>query len=138
MPPVSRESLKQVVAALIVNNGKVLACQRTRHQSMPLKWEFPGGKVEPGEDAATALRRELEEELGILAEIGPLVTTIRHTYKGDAAFELHFFLVQEFSGDIQNRIFREVRWTEKQELPALDFLEADVALVKEIAAGKIL
>jgi len=132
------KSLKQVVAALIVKDGRVLVCQRTRHQSMPLKWEFPGGKVEPGEEAEAALHRELEEELGILAEIGPLLTTIRHTYNGGSAFELHFFLVQEFRGEIQNRIFRDVRWTEKQELPALDFLEADVALVKDIAAGKIL
>ena len=129
--------MKQVVAALIVKNAKVLVCQRTRHQSMPLKWEFPGGKVEPGEDHRDALRRELEEELGILAEIGPLVTTIRHTYKEGPAFELHFFLVKQFEGEIQNRIFRDVRWVEKAELPAFDFLEADIAFVSQIAAGDL-
>jgi 8-oxo-dGTP diphosphatase len=129
--------MKQVVAALIVKDGKVLACQRTRHQSMPLKWEFPGGKVEPGEDHRDALRRELEEELGILANIGSLVTTIQHTYPGGAGFELHFFLVHEFNGELQNRIFREVMWAEKAELPALDFLEADAPLVRQIAAGKL-
>jgi len=128
---------KQVVAALIIRDQKVLVCQRTRHQSMPLKWEFPGGKVEPGEDHRDALRRELEEELGILAEIGPLVTTIQHTYAGGAGFQLHFFLVHQFDGEIQNRIFRDVLWAEKADLPSLDFLEADVPLVKQIAAGEL-
>jgi 8-oxo-dGTP diphosphatase len=128
---------KQVVAALIMRDDKVLVCQRTRHQSMPLKWEFPGGKVEPGEGAQDALYRELEEELGIRATIGPHVTTIRHTYNRGAAFELHFFLVQEFAGEIQNRIFREVRWAPRSELPHFDFLEADIALVRDLAAGKL-
>jgi 8-oxo-dGTP diphosphatase len=132
-----QSSMKQVVAALIIRDNQILVCQRTRHQSMPLKWEFPGGKVEPGEDLRAALYRELEEELGILANIGPRVAIIRHTYAGGAAFELHFFLVQEFTGELQNRIFREVRWAEKAELPQIDFLEADITFVKELAEGKI-
>lgn len=129
--------MKKVVAALIVTDSKVLVCQRTRHQSMPLKWEFPGGKVEPGEEERAALHRELEEELGILAKIGRRLAIIQHTYNGGTAFELHFFLVQEFAGEIQNRIFRDVRWAMPAELPQFDFLEADVALVKELAEGKI-
>jgi 8-oxo-dGTP diphosphatase len=129
--------MKQVVAALIMRDDKLLVCQRTKHQSMPLKWEFPGGKVEPGEGAQDALYRELEEELGIRATIGALVTTVRHTYNNGAAFELHFFVVQEFTGEIQNRIFREVRWAAKSELPNLDFLEADIGLVRDLAGGKL-
>lgn len=129
--------MKQVVAGLIIRDDKLLVCQRTRHQSMPLKWEFPGGKVEPGEGAQDALYRELEEELGIRATIGPHVTTIHHTYNGGAAFELHFFLVREFAGEIQNRIFREVRWAERSELPNFDFLEADIALVRDLAGGQL-
>lgn len=129
--------LKQVVAALILKKDKLLVCQRTRHQTMPLKWEFPGGKVEPGEAAEEALRRELQEELGIDAKIGPLVTTIRHTYPGGLGFELHFFLVRDFAGEIQNRIFRDLRWAEAEELPEIDFLEADVAFVKDLAEGRL-
>jgi len=129
--------MKQVVAALIVREGKVLICQRTKHQPLPLKWEFPGGKVEPGEKSEEALHRELEEELGILAEIGPEVATVQHTYGNGNAVELRFYLVEQFAGEIQNRIFRDVRWVKKEEMPAFDFLEADVALIKGIAAGTI-
>lgn len=129
--------MKLVVAALIVKDGKVLVCQRTRHQTMPLKWEFPGGKVEPNEEPVDALRRELEEELGIRAQIGPQSAVIRHTYKDGAAVELRFHLVTQFEGEIENRIFREVRWTSPEELPTYDFLEADITLVKDIAQGKI-
>lgn len=130
--------MKMVVAALIVKDNKVLICQRTRHQPLPLKWEFPGGKVEPGEQAEAALYRELEEELGIFAVIGGEVATVRHTYGSGSSVELHFFLVEQFTGEIQNRIFRDVRWVEKSELPGYDFLEADISLVRQIAAGKLL
>ena len=129
--------MKQVVAALIVRENKVLICQRTKHQPMPLKWEFPGGKVEPGEKPKEALRRELEEELGILAEIGREVATVQHSYSNGNAVELRFYLVEHFTGEIQNRIFRDVRWVRKEEMPAFDFLEADVVLVKDLAAGKV-
>ena len=87
--------MKQVVAALILKDGKVLVCQRTRHQSMPLKWEFPGGKIEDGEQPRDALRRELEEELGIDAQIGEEVARIRHDYKNGGAVELRFYVVNE-------------------------------------------
>src|SRR3979490_2310426 len=73
-------TMKRVVAALIVKDGKVLVCQRTRHQTMPLKWEFPGGKIEEGEQPRDALRRELEEELGIIATIGDEGARIQHEY----------------------------------------------------------
>jgi 8-oxo-dGTP diphosphatase len=129
--------MKQVVAALILQAGKILICQRTRHQTMPLKWEFPGGKIEPGETEDAALRRELEEELGISAMIGPKLTTVRHAYGSGGTVELHFYVVEEFQGTIQNRIFRDVRWVGPAELPNYDFLEADVAMVNDIASGRL-
>jgi 8-oxo-dGTP diphosphatase len=130
--------MKQVVAALIVKDDRILICQRTRHQAMPLKWEFPGGKVEPEEAPADALCRELEEELGIRAKPGPRVAIIRHTYSKDAAVELHFYTVKSWQGEIENRIFRDIRWATRQELPDYDFLEADIVLIKELANGKVL
>ena len=129
--------MKQVVAAFIVQNGKVLVCQRTKHQPMALKWEFPGGKIEEGEQPRDALRRELEEELGIQAVIGDEMVRIRHIYKNGGAIELRFFMVEAFQGEIENRIFSDVRWVGRKDLPEYDFLEADAGLVKDIEAGKI-
>ena len=130
--------MKQVVAALIVQDEKLLVCQRTRHQSMPLKWEFPGGKIEDGEQPRDALRRELEEELGIDAQIGDEVARIRHEYPNGGMVDLRFYLVKEYGGEIENRIFRDIQWARRDELPGFDFLEADLTLVQDLAAGKIL
>lgn len=129
--------MKRVVAALILKDGKVLVCQRTRHQAMPLKWEFPGGKIEEGEQPRDALWRELDEELGIDARIGEEVARIQHEYKGGGAVELRFYVVHTYSGEIENRIFRDVQWARRSELTSYDFLEADRELVQELAAGKI-
>jgi 8-oxo-dGTP diphosphatase len=130
--------VRQVVAALILREGKILICQRTQHQPMPLKWEFPGGKIETGEQPRDALRRELEEELGIDARIGDEVARIQHVYKTGSAVELRFFSVPEYHGAIENRIFREVLWADRTQLPGYDFLDADLQLVRDLAAGKIL
>jgi 8-oxo-dGTP diphosphatase len=130
--------MKRVVAALIMNKGKILVCQRTRHQTMPMKWEFPGGKIETGEQPRDALRRELEEELGIDAKIGEEVARIQHKYKNGGAVELRFYAVHEFKGELENRIFRDMQWADRKKLPSFDFLEADLQLVKDLAAGKIL
>jgi len=130
--------MKRVVAALIAKDGKLLVCQRTRHQTMPLKWEFPGGKIEPKEQPRDALRRELEEELGILAAIGDEVARIQHEYPNGASVELRFFVVREYQGEIENRIFRDMQWAVPKDLPKFDFLEADLTLVRDLAAGKLL
>jgi 8-oxo-dGTP diphosphatase len=130
--------IKRVAAAFILQRGKILVCQRTRHQAFPLKWEFPGGKIEAGEQPRVALRRELEEELGIGAKIGDEVIRIQHTYSRGGTVELRFFVVEEFAGEIENRIFKDVRWVARKDLPKFDFLEADAGLVNGIAEGKIL
>jgi len=129
--------VKQVVAALIFKDGKVLVCQRTRHQTMPLKWEFPGGKIEEGEQPRDALRRELDEELGIEASVGDEVARIRHQYKNGSSVELRFFVVRDYKGELENKIFKDMRWADRTELPSFDFLEADLELVKDLASGKI-
>ena len=130
--------MKRVVAALIAKDGKVLVCQRTRHQTMPLKWEFPGGKIEANEQPRDALRRELDEELGILATVGDEVARIQHEYPNGAMVELRFFVVREYQREIENRIFRDMQWAAPKDLPKFDFLEADLTLVRDLAAGKLL
>jgi 8-oxo-dGTP diphosphatase len=129
--------MKRVVAALIWKDGKLLICQRTRHQVMPLKWEFPGGKIEEGEQPRDALRRELDEELGIAATVGDEITRFTHQYPNGNGVELRFYDVRAYAGEIENRIFRAVRWAKPSDLPNYDFLEADTQLVKDLAAGKL-
>jgi 8-oxo-dGTP diphosphatase len=130
--------MKRVVAALITRDGKLLVCQRTRHQTMPLKWEFPGGKIEEGEQPRDALRRELDEELGIQATIGDELARIQHEYPNGGMVELRFYIVREYKGELENRIFKDIQWAVPKDLPKFDFLEADLTLVNDLASGNLL
>ena len=105
---------------------------------MALKWEFPGGKIEAGESPEAALRRELNEELGIEAVIGPRITRLRHNYRNGGAVDLQFFTVHEFKGELENLIFNDMQWTPLPRLPEFDFLAADLSLIQDLASGKLL
>lgn len=133
-----------VVAALILRSVsdpaalEVLICQRKADQPMSLKWEFPGGKIEAGETSEEALARELEEELGISATIGRKVARVRHKYRNGGAIDLQFFVVNEFRGALENRIFNDVRWSPLTSLPQYDFLTADLGLIRDLSEGRLL
>jgi 8-oxo-dGTP diphosphatase len=131
-------ALRFVAAALIVRDGEVLIGQRRSNQPMALLWEFPGGKIETGESPQEALVRELVEELGIHATVGPKVIHIRHNYRHGGAVDLQFFSVREFEGEIQNHIYEQIRWVKLGDLTTYDFLAADRGLIRDLAAGKLL
>jgi len=122
-----------VVAAVIERQGLILIGQRQPKKWHALKWEFPGGKVEPGEAPAAALARELEEELGISAEIGEQIADYEYQYPGRSAIRLIFFRVTSFAGEIQNREYYDLRWEKPERLPEYDFLEGDVDFVRSLA-----
>jgi 8-oxo-dGTP diphosphatase len=132
------KTVRMVAAALILRGDTVLICQRRPDQPMALKWEFPGGKIEPGETPEQALARELDEELGILAQIGAYITRVRHTYRNGGAVDLQFFAVRAFEGEIKNLIFNDFRWVPLKDLPGYDFLAADHGLIRDLAEGKLL
>jgi 8-oxo-dGTP diphosphatase len=132
------KTVRFVAAALILRGEEVLICQRRPDQPMALKWEFPGGKIESGETPQQALARELDEELGIDADVGPLVTHTRHTYRSGGAVDLQFFAVHAFRGEVTNRIFHDVRWIPLRDLTSYDFLAADRDLIRDLSAGKLL
>lgn len=123
----------EVVAAVIERNGKILIGQRKRSGKHPLKWEFPGGKVEPGEDPQEALQRELREELAIQAEIGEEMDRYQVRYGGGPQIDLIFYRVALFSGDPQNLDFERIAWESSARLPDYDFLEGDLAFVRKLA-----
>jgi 8-oxo-dGTP diphosphatase len=125
----------QVVAAIIERQGRILIGQRQPDQSHPLKWEFPGGKVEPGETPGQALTRELEEELAIRSARGTEITRYEFAYPGKHPILLIFHRVTEFDGEPQNLIYREMRWEPRAKLAAFDFIEGDRAFIQAVSAA---
>jgi 8-oxo-dGTP diphosphatase len=126
--------LTTVVAAVIQrDDGRILVCQRRGDAPHPLKWEFPGGKVEPGESAVEALRRELSEELDMTPEIGQEITRYQYQYPGRAPILLIFFKVERFPQEPRNLIFERIAWALPRDLPSYDFLEGDVEFVRALA-----
>lgn len=122
------------VAAGILRRGReVLACQRRAGAPFALKWEFPGGKIHAGESPAEALARELDEELGIRAQIGAEVARIGHDYDDHPPVLLHFFEVPRFEPEPSNLGFEAIRWAAPADLLGLDWLEADLDLVRRLA-----
>ena len=122
-----------VVAALIFQDGRLLVCQRHETSEFPLKWEFPGGKVEPGEQCEDALKREIKEELAIEIHDPVKIFSHRHVYPGAFEVNLEFFRVTRFSGNVRNQVFQHIRWVPVGELTKFDFLDGDLPLITILA-----
>lgn len=124
----------QVVAALLLRDGRILACRRRSDQDHASKWEFPGGKVEPGEAPRDALARELREELSVDATLGEEYLRYEFRYPGKKPIELIFYWIEAYRGELNDTLFAETSWVAPGGLVDLDFLEGDARVVAELAS----
>ncbi len=120
----------QVACAIIENGGKVFAAQRSATMSMPLKWEFPGGKIDEGESPEECLRRELIEELGIEVAAVQSMPQTTHHYQSFSV-TLHPFICEITSGEINLHEHRAMVWLAVEELHKLDWAEADWPVLRK-------
>ena len=121
-----------VAAGIIIDDGKVLICQRSINHRYGLKWEFPGGKPYPGETLGECLARELHEELGIEPTKFAPLRTLQANYADGGNFLITFFIVSEFEGEVKNKVFDNIAWVSIEELHSYDLLEGSKPIIAHI------
>lgn len=119
----------RVTCAIIEDNNKVLCAQRSQQMNLPLKWEFPGGKVEDNEQFENCLKREIKEELGVTINILEKLPANRHNYAGKL-IELIPFRCELSTFQIELREHSQIKWLPIEQLLVLDWAEADIPIVK--------
>ena len=124
-----------VVAGVIRRDGRLLITQRRAGDTLAGYWEFPGGKVEPDEDLPGALRRELQEELGVQVEVGAELHRVVHPYP-DRDVRLHFYDVILLQGEPRPIEAADLRWVLPDELLDYQFPEADLPLIQQLRSPK--
>lgn len=121
--------MKRVTAAVLEKDGKILLAQRKRGDALAGKWEFPGGKLEPGETPEACLRRELREEFGVETEIGAFVCSSEFEYK-HARIELLVYRARHLSGEFRLNDHDAMAWVRPEDFSGYDLASADLPVVK--------
>lgn len=121
-----------VAVGILFHDGKILVCQRSRSSRYPLKWEFPGGKIEPAETPDAGLRRELMEELSIDATIDSLFDRQHSSYPDGREYDVYYYFVRQFNGTLNNRVFEAIEWIDVRDIPGIDFLEGNNDIVQKL------
>jgi 8-oxo-dGTP diphosphatase len=121
----------RVVAAMIEEAGRYLITQRRPAAVLPLRWEFPGGRVEPGESDAEALEREVMHRLGVSVEVGKLISFVRHPYERYIV-ELHLYECQLSEGKPEKRNVNDFAWVQSDEFEHYPFTPADEMSVAQL------
>lgn len=131
--------MKIVVTAVIERiDRRILIGQRQRHDTSPLKWEFPGGKIEAGETPEAALARELREELGATLENSVEMVRTRHKYQSSPEeLEIRFYAASIKETGLTPNAFEQIAWVLPKELANYDFLTANLPLVAQLATGRL-
>lgn len=124
-----------VVAAVIEREGRILVCQRPEHKARGLWWEFPGGKVEPGETLEEAIVRECREELDTVLEPLELFAEVEHQYP-DICIRLSFLRCRVLSGEPKPLEHAQIRWLLPEETEGLSFCPADESVRRMLLHGK--
>lgn len=119
-----------VTCAIILKDKKILVAQRSEKMKLPLKWEFPGGKLEFNENEIDCIKREIKEEINITIEVLQKLTNNIHDY-GTFKINLIPFLVQYLSGEIKLAEHNDYRLLERSQLSNLDWAEADLPIIDE-------
>ena len=127
----------KVVAGLILQNNKLLICQRPKFKDHPLKWEFPGGKIKKNETSEDALIREINEELSInIFNYNELISySFNYSDLGKAVF-INFYLIKNFTGKILNNFHNQLKWIEIKDIREYDFLEGDFKIIDYINSNE--
>ena len=126
----------KVVAGLILQNNKLLICQRPNFKDHPLKWEFPGGKIKNDETNEEALIREINEELSINIINYEELISYDFNYKDlNKKVFIYFYLVNNFSGNVLNNFHKELKWIEIKDIREYDFLEGDLKIIDHISSN---
>ncbi len=125
----SRKNI-EVVAAIIIQDGRLFATQRGYGEWKDW-WEFPGGKIEPGESPKDALKREIREELATEIEVGNLLTTVEYDYP-KFHLMMHCYLCDIIRGQLSLLEHEDARWLTKDELDGVKWLPADVEVIKAL------
>src|SRR5690606_29081076 len=122
-----------VTCAIIVQHGKILICQRSNTMDLPLKWEFPGGKVEPGEDEEATIVREIREELHLDIEVVKRLKPVEHDYP---TFRIRLvpFIANVVAGELLLEEHADAKWVTVGELGQYDWAPADVPIVEQLKA----
>jgi 8-oxo-dGTP diphosphatase len=128
--------MKNVAAAIAISEGKVLLTRRSAGQRLAGLWEFPGGKLEPGEDAQTCIVRELQEELGVASTAGDLFATSEYAYPG-GAIKLIAIKVSLHSLDFKLAVHDEYAWIAPRELLGLKLAPADIPIAEKLRNAQI-
>ncbi|MDD2234538.1 MAG: 8-oxo-dGTP diphosphatase MutT [Desulfitobacteriaceae bacterium] len=121
----------QVTAAIIIKDNKILITQRASGQNLAGKWEFPGGKIEPGENPQQCLQREIREELDVDIEVSDFFAESIHTYQS-GTIKLMAFWCRWLSGDFNLQVHSKLAWVNRHEISLYDFAPADIPLVEKL------